>query len=136
MISAELAREVAASGMLWLPSEGDLFIIDQPELQDQDFMISSMVVEVFDGHVGPEFRFNGTTEWALDTVETRDALWFPREDQLRDALGAAFVSLDRGDDGYVIAVELTTGVTHVRGAEPDEAYARAVIALLGSSREA
>ncbi|MFC5272404.1 hypothetical protein [Brachybacterium sacelli] len=33
-----------------------------------------------------DFRFNGTTEWALDSVEQHEAIWIPREDQLRTAL--------------------------------------------------
>ena len=49
--------------------------------------------------------FNGTTEWALDSLDQDDALWLPAEDQLRDRLGAAFRRLERTPDGYAVVVD-------------------------------
>ena len=51
------------------------------------FTISDMVVEPHDYPTGTVLGFNGTTEWALDSVAQEDALWLPREDQLRELLG-------------------------------------------------
>ena len=49
-------------------------------------MLSTMVIETGRGpRRRAVFRFNGTTEWALDSVEQHEAVWIPREDQLRDA---------------------------------------------------
>ena len=50
-----------------------------------------MVVEVVDTPLGAVLAFNGTTEWALDSIEVDEAVWLPLEHQLRDLLGDAFV---------------------------------------------
>ena len=69
------------------------------------------------------FRFNGTTEWALDSVEQHEAVWIPREDQLRAALGEAFGALRREDDGGFV-VELRDAARS-RATEEAEAAAEA-----------
>ena len=51
------------------------------------FTLSDMVVEAQESRTGTVLGFNGTTEWALDATEATDALWLPREDQLRVLLG-------------------------------------------------
>ena len=56
-------------------------------MDDDVFVLSDMTVEVHDLPSGRVIGFNGTTEWALDEVAQRDALWIPREDQLRELLG-------------------------------------------------
>jgi len=100
MIDIDVARRLQAAGLPWEPADGDWFVIDNAELRDEHFMLSSMVIERGVGRAGGElFRFNGTTEWALDSVEQHEALWIPRADQLLTALGAAFRALARGADG-------------------------------------
>ena len=37
--------------------------------------------------------FNGTTEWALDSLKTEQVLWLPREGQLRAEIGRLSVEL-------------------------------------------
>lgn len=109
MIDIDVARRLRDAGLHWEPADGDLFAIDNDELREEVFMLSSMVVERGvargGGHV---LRFNGTTEWALDSVELDEAVWLPREDQLRAALGDAFGALRRREDGGYV-VELATG---------------------------
>jgi hypothetical protein len=92
-ISAELARALRDSGLVWRPAAGDAFIIDRIEADDEVFILSDMTVEAHHFPTGTELGFNGTTEWALDSVPLEDALWLPQEHQLRELLGAAFVSL-------------------------------------------
>ena len=48
-------------------------------------MARDKVVTVKTGDV---IGFNGTTEWALDSIELDHVLWLPREDQLRELMGA------------------------------------------------
>ena len=91
---------------------------------DQVFVVSEMVIEVADLPSGRLIRFNGTTEWALDSTPAEDVVWLPREDQLREVLGESFLALARVDDGW--AVTLTDGSRHVAG-DPEDAYARAVL---------
>ena len=100
MIDLDIARRLRDAGLSWDPADGDLFVIDNAQLREEAFMLSSMVIETGRDRTGDAvFRFNGTTEWALDSVEQDEVVWIPREDQLRDALGEAFRALRRLDDG-------------------------------------
>ncbi len=95
MITVELARALLAGGVLWQPEPGDRFVIDKPELTADVFWISDLTIEVH--HWGGQslLGFNGTTEWALDSVSLDQALWLPREDQLRTLLGDRLLRVDR-----------------------------------------
>ena len=96
-------------------------------------MLSDMVIEQQEVPGGPPIlAFNGTTEWALDSLEAHHAVWLPREDQLRDLLGDAFASLDRADGpvgGYVVT--LADGSRYVDVGTAG-AYARALLATRSS----
>ena len=147
MISTELARALRDSGLVWRPRAGDAFRIDLVEADSDLFVLSDMTVEAHEFSTGTVIGFNGTTEWALDSVALDDALWLPREDQLRELLAAAFVRLERVDSTEVIdAVTLESSayrLTALVGAQsrvfeaPDaaDAYARALLALLDSIAE-
>ena len=94
-----------------------------------------MVVEAQESRTGTVLGFNGTTEWALDATETTDALWLPREDQLRGLLGSSFRSLERIEEGYRVTSGAARTTRRRRlaaywGAEPSEAYGRALLALI------
>jgi hypothetical protein len=126
MISFNLARRLQEVGLAWKPSPGDRFTIPDRGLDETVFVLSDMTIEVHDLPEGPIIGFNGTTEWALDDVEKEEAVWLPREDQLRDLLGGTFRTLTREDGGYRVAT--TRG--EYRAAEPAEAYALALLELL------
>lgn len=100
MIPVDLAETLAAAGLPWEPARGDHFVLPHRDMDDDVFVLSDMTVEVHQFPAGEVIGFNGTVEWALDSVERHEALWLPREDQLREALGDAFVSLVRVPDGY------------------------------------
>ncbi len=129
MISVELARALRAAGVEWRPEPGDAFIVPDRDLDDQVFVLSDMVIQQQDVPGGPPIlAFNGTTEWALDSLESTDAVWLPREDQLRDLLGAAFSALEQPGGpvgGYVVV--LADGGRHV-DLDAACAYARALLA--------
>ena len=86
-----------------------------------------MVVEVDDSSVGRVLKFNGTTEWALDIVESGEALWLPREDQLRGMLGRHFVALVVTPGGYVVVVDHDGQEQRHEDLDVECAYARAVL---------
>lgn len=132
MIDIAVARRLQLAGLLWDPAEGDWFVIDNEQLREQPFMLSSMVIELGRSRVGERiFRFNGTTEWALDSVEQSEALWIPREDQLRDALGAAFAALRRTEaGGYVVELRTGEGPREVPAPRAEDALAGALLVLL------
>ena len=125
MISVDLARRLRAAGVGWEPASGDRFVVPDTDL-DQVFTIAEMVIEAEDVPGGRIVRFNGTTEWALDSIPASEVLWLPRESQLRASLGAAFARLERLPDapgGW--AVVLTDGSRHV-DVDAEDAYARAL----------
>jgi hypothetical protein len=128
MITRELAEQLRDAGLRWDPTPGDTFLVPDRDLDEQVFVLSDMViqrVEVPDGP--PILAFNGTTEWALDSLEAHEALWLPREDQLRALLGEAFVGLERvpgPPEGYAV----TAGGERYVDVTPAAAYARALLA--------
>jgi hypothetical protein len=136
VITRALAETLRAAGLAWTPANGDRFVVPERNLDDTVFVISDMVIENLTLPLGQQvLAFNGTTESALDNLEASEAVWLPREDQLREALGEAFMSLELlpgATSGY--AVTLLVGDRERRYVDVDveAAYARAVLALLES----
>ena len=131
MISRELATRLAPY-LSWTPANGDMFFIPRPEIAESVFTVSDMVVELVVSGGESRFHFNGTVEWALDSVESSGVVWLPREDQLREMLGEYFLSLDSSAGGFVVTVSGPSKAYHTE-AEPDaaDAYARAALYVLG-----
>ena len=102
------------------------------EVDDEVFYLSDMTVEAHTLLTGTELGFNGTTEWALDSVAIEDALWLPSESQLRVLLGAAFRSLAVVDAGARVTAEIDGIRLDFDADLAEDAYARALIALLDS----
>lgn len=96
-------------------------------MDDEVFVLSDMTIEVHEYPTGRQIGFNGTTEWALDSVEQGEALWLPAEDQLRARLGDRFAGLLREGDRYVVLLAPDRRVPAPTAAE---AYAGAVLVLL------
>ena len=74
MITVELARALLEAGVLWEPQAGDRFVIDAALLTGEVFWISDLTVEVQTYRDQSLLGFNGTTEWALDSVTLDQAL--------------------------------------------------------------
>lgn len=127
MIDLELARQLRDAGLVWEPADGDRFILPDREMDEDVFTISQMVVEVRTAPAGTLIAFNGTTEWALDAVEKAEAVWLPREHQLREALDDALLSLARTDDGWRCTIRHHTDLVEAEGDTAEEAYARALL---------
>ena len=130
MISRELAQRLVPH-VAWNPANGDRFFIPRPEIADSVFTVSDMVVELIVAGGESRFHFNGTVEWALDSVESDGVVWLPREDQLREMLGEYFLSLDSSAGGFVVTVS-GPGKAYHTSAELDaaDAYARAALYVL------
>ena len=128
MITTHLAEQLdhllRAQGRPWAPEPGDRFVVPGHDLDDQVFVVSEMTIDVEDLPSGQLVRFNGTTEWALDSLPAADVLWMPWEHQLRSLLGDDFRSLHRDDTGW--RVTLADGSEHP-GSDPEEAYAQALL---------
>jgi hypothetical protein len=133
VISLPLARALRTAGLRWKPASGDRFSIDRPEVGDDVFWVSEMTIEAHSYPTGTILGFNGTTEWALDSVSIEDALWLPREDQLRELLAGTFRSLHAVDGGYEVRIEFRGEELAYRCGSADDAYAEALITLVAAS---
>jgi hypothetical protein len=133
MISVELALRLQDAGLQWRPGSGDRFVIPNRGMDADVFVVSELTIDVLEAPTGPLIRFNGTTEWALDSVPQESTVWLPREDQLRAALGRRFRRLETIGDGFAVVVEGLGGAEerHV-DVDAERAYARALLALLGA----
>ena len=127
MISRELATQLRPY-LDWTPANGDQFFIPKPEIADSVFLVSDMVVELVVREGDSRFHFNGTVEWALDSVESADVVWLPRENQLRELLGNYFLSLDASPGGFVVTVSGPGRAHHTEPAQDaGDAYAHALL---------
>ena len=139
MISVPLARALHTAGLRWRPESGDRFALDQAETAGEVFTVSEMTIEAHRYPSGTILGFNGTTEWALDSVALEDALWLPREDQLRELLRGTFRGLRRIEDGGADRYEVDMvfrgeAITHAADTAED-AYAEALLTLVTASEE-
>ena len=146
MITTALARSLREAGLRWTPLSGDAFRIDKPDFDgDSDvFTVSEMTIESHEFDTGTILGFNGTTEWALDSLAVEHALWLPREDQLRELLLDAFRSLSRiaapdahGQPGpvdlpyrYRVVIDRDGQPRAHEAASPADAYGHALLSLL------
>ncbi len=133
MISRPLALRLREAGLVWRPTTGDRFqllSLDMESTGTEAFTVSDMTIEAHAYPTGTVLGFNGTTEWALDSIALEDALWLPREDQLREALKGTFERLERDqhDGGWRVSCTFRGELmTHLADA-PEDAYAMAVLA--------
>lgn len=134
MIGIDLARALRDAGLVWRPLEGDRFFLPDRGMDDRVFTISEMVVEVRSAPVGSVIAFNGTTEWALDAIEQAEAIWIPREHQLREALGEAMLSLVQLDDGWRCTTREHGQLLEATEDTAELAYATALLRLLERDR--
>ena len=132
VLSVATARALHEAGLEWTPARGDSFVVPGRDMDADVFVLSDMTVEVHEFPGGPVIGFNGTTEWALDSVEKADTLWLPAEHQLRELLGEAFAGLAPTGDGYRVTLRVEGVTSGFNGPEPAEAYARALLHLLES----
>ena len=135
MISRTLARALRDAGVRWTPHDGDRFALDADGLDKQVFTVSEMTIEEHRYETGSVLGFNGTTEWALDSVALEDALWLPAEHQLRELLGGTFRSLTRADATdaaarWTVDVTFPEGPRSFAAEDPADAYAEALLTLV------
>lgn len=118
------------TGLVWHPSSGDRFQLDEPEFEADIFTVSEMTIEPREYPTGVILAFNGTTEWALDSVALEDALWLPREDQLRELLRGTFRALRRLADTHEVEIVLAGESAVFTHPQPADAYALALLHVL------
>src|SRR5215203_4013220 len=113
--SIDVARELRAAGLSWVPARGDHFVVPDRNMDDDVFVLSDMTIEVHDFASGPDIGFNGTTEGAL-----------------RILLGATRRRLERTEAAYVVTVVVDAADSEGTAEAPTapDAYARALLDLV------
>ncbi len=126
----DLARRLRDGGVKWKPASGDRFVIADRDMDDEVFTLSEMTVEVHDFPHGPVIGFNGTTEWALDSVEEQQSVWLPNESQLRELLAGTFQRLQRDGDLWQVVIEVAGRTVVTSDADAAQAYGLALLHLV------
>lgn len=133
MIALTLALELREAGLQWDPRAGDRFTVAAPEMADEIFHLADMVVEARHLDSGTILAFNGTTEWALDSVEQDKTVWLPDETHLRTALGVSFKQLALRDGEHEVQVDVGEKRMQFTDKDVESAYGRALLAVLTST---
>lgn len=137
MTSVASARALASTGLTWDPARGDRFVIPDRGMDEEVFVLSDMTIETHDVRTGRVIGFNGTTEWALDSVDADDVLWLPGESALRALLGPSFGRLEAdGLAGWAVTVTVDGDETTLTHPDAEEAYALALLAVRATTSAA
>ncbi len=127
VLRLELAQALRRGGLSWSPVRGDRFVVPDRDMDDEVFVVSDLTVEVREVPSGVVLGFNGTTEWALDSLKTDQVLWLPREDQLRELLGPRFRRLEATGDGWRVVVREGLEERAFEDSDAESAYALAAL---------
>ncbi len=140
MISLESAQALRAAGLMWRPTERDMFALPDRDMDHQIFVISVLPAQLQLLNGQPAVAFLASAEWALDYVLLGEVVWLPNEAQLRDALAAqlapeATLTLSRRVAGYSCTVEIGGSDQSFDGPDAETAYAMALLAALQQTGE-
>jgi hypothetical protein len=130
VISVDLARRLRDGGLKWTPAPGDRFVVADRNMDDDVFTLSEMTVEVHQFPSGPVIGFNGTTEWALDSIDERQSVWLPSESQLRERLAGTFRRLELVAGRWHVTIEVGGRTVSVGHDDAAEAYGLALLHLV------
>ena len=141
MISLESARKLKRAGLTWTPNLHDFFAIPDRDLDEDIFVISDIQATISVILLQQVISFQGASEWALDSLLIEEAVWMPREDQLRDFLEILLlktnfsgIKLRIGIDGYRINMIFQDHEYQFRDNDASEVYAKALLFILGQRR--
>ena len=84
-------------------------------------------VQVLDS--GWQLAWSPPQAWSQPDMVT-DAVWLPREDQLRELLRSRFRALRRLPDSFEVTIELDGAERSFEHPEPAEAYGQALLVVI------
>lgn len=140
MISLATAIELKKAGLPWKPDILDFFGLPDRNMDDRVFVISDMLVTVDMLQGMQVVSFQGASEWALDYLVTTEAVWIPREEQLRQSLEAALIASGRPElqltsslSGYQLEFIFQDKHMKFDAEESSYAYAKGLLHVLTAS---
>jgi hypothetical protein len=143
MLSLTTAKTLRDAGLRWEPAQLDFFAIPMPGFEDQVFVLSNMTVMAEAIRSRLELTFHGTVEWALDHLWVGEAVWMPREEQLRELLEERLLgepqpalTLETSRYGYRCTIFFRQETLSFEAFEASEAYAAGLLHTLRSSPRA
>jgi hypothetical protein len=130
MVTIDLAVRLHDAGLRWTPAAGDRFSVPGREMDEDVFVLSDMTIDVHESRTWTVIGFNGTTEWALDSLEQQDAVWLPSETQLRERLQRTFVRLERDGATHRVVISVSGREVALEHEDPAQAYGLALLYLI------
>lgn len=137
MISLEAALQLKRAGLAWQPALHDFFAIPERGMDERCFVIADLLATIELRQGLPVVAFQGASEWALDSLAISEAVWLPREEQLRGLLEAALLEDGRSEtllsgslNGYTCTVRRRGETFAYAAHDASEAYAAALLAML------
>jgi hypothetical protein len=136
MISLALALRLKQAGLKWTPKLNDFFAIPERGMDANIFVLSDLQANIEKLFGSEVVAFQGASEWALDYLISSEAVWMPREEQLRAALmehfpgGQPRLRLDCTKAGCYLEASHNELVISVQAGQVEEAYAEALLQAL------
>lgn len=136
MISLALAVRLKRSGLSWTPQLNDFFAIPERGLDAHIFVLSDLQASIEKLFGSEVVAFQGASEWALDYLVSSEAVWMPREEQIRAALlerlpeGDVNLRLDCTRSGYQLQVSSGDLLVCSQAQNAEDAYAEVLLQLL------
>lgn len=136
MISLALAIRLKRTGLRWTPQLNDFFAIPDRGLDAHVFVLSDLQASIEKMFGSEVVAFQGASEWALDYLVSSEAVWMPREEQLRATLldrlpvGDFDLHLDCTKAGCQLKVSSGDMQISSSGSNVEVAYAEALLQVL------
>jgi hypothetical protein len=137
MISFPMARRLKQAGLKWTPRLHDFFAVPERGMDTKIFVISDLQANIEKLFGSEVVAFQGASEWALDYLITSEAVWMPREEQLREVLLASSsetsLHLDCTTEGCHLDVRSGVVEMSFDAQQVGDAYAQALLHILGDT---
>jgi hypothetical protein len=137
MISFPMARRLKQAGLKWTPKLHDFFAVPERGMDTKIFVISDLQANIEKLFGAEVVAFQGASEWALDYLITSEAVWMPREEQLREALLASSsetsLHLDCTPEGCHLDVRSGPMEMSFDAQQVGDAYGLALLHILGNT---
>jgi hypothetical protein len=136
MISLPMALRLKQAGLIWTPKLNDFFAIPERGLDTNIFVLSDLQANIEKMFGADVVAFQGASEWALDYLVSSEAVWLPREEQLRASLlnlladGETRLRLECTHNSYYLEVNSGGLGISTQASQVEDAYAEVLLQVL------